>query len=75
MLAIGVLAALFFWGSDEDAAPPAPERTEPAVAAPRETQPAAAEVAGADVRAATGDGKAASPEAARELRNTVFGTV
>lgn len=75
MLAIGVLAALFFWGSDEETAPPAPERTEPAVAAQRERPPAAAEVAGADVRAATEDAKAASPEAARELRNTVFGTV
>ena len=75
VLVIGALATLLFWGGEEETAPPMPDRTEPAVAVQREASPVVAEGAGADSRAAMGETKAASPEAARELRNTVFGTV
>ncbi len=67
--------AWWLWIGGEQAAPPAPDRSAPAQVSQPDASPAAVESAGPGARASQQSATEPAPEAARELRNTVFGTV
>lgn len=74
LLAVGCMA---WWlqSGGEDAAPPSTDRAAPAHGSQPDAPPSTAEGAAAGARASQEPSGESSPGLARELRNTVFGTV